>query len=104
LPAVEPKHIGLGALAVLGVIGLFILGREVTQDGALGESKNPNYGHPAKRDASKSHASTSPGNMTEDQYYQGLKANRPDLSEQELRAKADHWWKVKSGEAKVTGG
>ena len=86
------------------MICLFILGREVTQDGALGESKNPNYGHPAKRDPSKAHATPNFGNMTEEQYYQGLKANRPDLSEQQLREKADHWWKVKNGEAKVTGG
>lgn len=104
MPAVEPKQIGIGALAVLGVIGLFILGREVTQNGALGESKNPNYGHAAKRDASKSHATPNFSSLSEEQYYQGLKANRPDLSEQELRAKADHWWKVKNGEAKVTGG
>lgn len=86
------------------MVFLGLLGREVMSEGALGESHNPNYGHPTKKPAGKSRPAPGFGNMTEEQYYEGLKANRPDLNEQQLREKADHWWKVRQGQAAVTGG
>jgi hypothetical protein len=36
--------------------------------------------------------------MDEETYMKFLKQNRPDLSDSELRAKADNWWRIKSGE------
>jgi hypothetical protein len=104
LAAIERKKIGVLAVGIVGAICLFFLGREVTHEGALGESHNPYYGHPLKVPGERGHPTPSFGNMSEEQYYQGLKANRPDLSETELRAKADHWWKVRNGQAAVSGG
>jgi hypothetical protein len=104
LAGFEKKHAIALAAGLVGLGCLFMLGREVMHEGALGESHNPNYGHPTKRPEGKGHPTGGINNMSEQQYYEGLKANRPDLSESELRAKADHWWKVRNGEATVTGG
>lgn len=104
MAGLDQKQIGALALGVLGVGCLLALGREVMHEGSLGESRNPNYGHPSKPAGARSHPAPGFGNMTEEQYYQGLKANRPDLTESQLREKADHWWKVRQGQAAVTGG
>ena len=104
MASVNPKLLGALAVGALGVLCLFVLGREVMNEGALGESRNPNFGHPSSsQKGSGRGAKIDFNNVSEEQYYQGLKANRPDLSEKELRAKADHWWKVRTGQAQVTG-
>ncbi|MDR3688698.1 MAG: hypothetical protein P4L46_04905 [Fimbriimonas sp.] len=91
------------ALGVVGVIALAALARE-TLSGPPGESRNPNYGHPSPVAHGAGRAGASGANLDKEQYYNNLKLNRPDLSEQELRDKTDHWWKVKHGDDKVAGG
>jgi hypothetical protein len=105
LAELDKRLVSSLALGGVAVVGLLLLGHEVLTEGPPGESRNPNYGHPTKVKTGVSHlAGGDIRDMTEDNYYQALKINRPDLSESELRAKSDHWWKVKNGEAQVTGG
>jgi hypothetical protein len=105
LAAANKKAVGAFAIGIAGLVCLLVLAREVRQEGALGESLNPNYGHPTKAPSGRSHSAPSNfADMSEDQYLEGLRANRPDLTEEQLKEKADHWWKVKTGEAQVSGG
>lgn len=101
LKGLERKTLLAGLLAAAGLIALAVAGRQALGGGSLGESRNPNFGHPTNPPGTR-HAPVDFNHLTEEQYYEGLKAQRPDLSESELRAKADHWWKVRNGEAGVS--
>ena len=87
--------------AVFGIIGLavlMILGYGWHSMNDNGESRNPNVGKPTKGKV-LTHLSRKAGdNMTEDTYMKFLKQNRPDLSDTEIKAKADNWWRIRSGQ------
>ena len=104
LKGLDRKTVLAGLLAAAGLIALAVAGRSALNDGGLGESRNPNFGHPTKPAGTRHAPAVDFNHLTEEQYYEGLKAQRPDLSEAELRAKADHWWKVRNGEAGVAPG
>jgi hypothetical protein len=86
---------GVGALAVILVC---LVGFEVYSWSGNGESRNPNVGHPSKQSGFRGMSRSAADHMTEEQYLEFLKQNRPDLSQAELQQKADAWWKIKSGQ------
>jgi hypothetical protein len=99
------KRVGLGVgLAVVVVVCLFVVGREVTTEGPVGESKNPNFGHATRQTTRNATPGGNSQYASEQQYIEQLKSNRPELSDAERQKMADHWWAVKNGQASVTGG
>ena len=102
---INKTTVGAIALGAVVLMGLAAVGKEAMSSGPPGESRNQNFGHPTPVTHGVGRSASSGGaNLSQEQYYNNLKLNRPDLSEAELRAKTDHWWKVKNGESSVSGG
>jgi len=86
----------VAGIVALVVFAIGLLGFSIRNSLDNGERPNPNAGHPSKKPSSKNLSKVD--NITEQDFKENLKANRPDLSEAELQKKADEWWKVKSGQ------
>ena len=83
-------------IIVVSFILIFAYGWHKVNDN--GESRNPNVGKPTKGIVLTKLSRKAGDTMDEETYMKFLKQNRPDLSDSELRAKADNWWRIKSGE------
>jgi hypothetical protein len=88
-----PAPVVIGILVCALVVALGFGWSKINDNG---ERPNPNVGHPTKG-ASRGLSMAEARNETKEQYYKILKDNRPDLSEAELQAKTDNWWRIKSG-------
>ncbi len=88
-----PLAASIGAVVVVVIAVLGFAWSSLTSNG---ESHNPNAGKPTKSNF-RNFSRQAADSMTEQGYLEFLRQNRPDLSEAELKQKADNWWRIKSG-------